>query len=77
MTEKISVLIHFYFPRSWPKTLHNKYCGSVTGLCFSSVKRLFPYLNMQLRKRNLQLKYSHLILKKINKSWLASVTHKM
>lgn len=63
MTEKILVLIHFYFPRSWPKTLHNKNFGLVTGLYFSSVKRLFLYLNMWLRKLNLQLKYPQLILK--------------
>lgn len=29
----------FYFPRSWPKILHNKQCFRfVMGLCFPSVK---------------------------------------
>lgn len=41
MTKKKSVLMHFYFPRSWPKILHNKYLGLVTGLCFPFCEKAF------------------------------------
>lgn len=41
MTKTISVLIRFYFPRSWRKILYNKYFGLVTGLCFAFCEKAF------------------------------------